>query len=154
MINSKTIEEIVSAKIAGSHLFLVEATVGAQNAINVFVDSEMAVTLHDCIELSKHIESQFDRESEDFELIVSSAGLSEPFKVARQYTKNIGKQVEVIGKDGQKQIGTLLSYTESGIELEIIKKIKPEGAKRKEEVAVKEAMTNDAIKSVRLHITI
>jgi len=153
MINTKTVEQIVNDKIAGSHLYLVEVTVGAQNAISVFVDSDVAVTLADCIELSKHVEAQFDREVEDFELNVSSAGLSEPFKVARQFVKNIGKEVEVIGKDGIKNIGTLLAYNETGIELEMIKKIKPEGAKRKQDIAIKESISFDKIKLVRIYIS-
>ena len=153
MINAKTVEQIVNDKIAGSHLYLVEVTVGAQNAISVFVDSDEAVTLADCIELSKHVEAQFDREVEDFELNVSSAGLSEPFKVARQFVKNIGKEVEVIGKDGIKNIGTLLAYNETGIELEMIKKIKPEGAKRKQDIAIKELISFDKIKLVRIYIS-
>jgi len=154
MISSKSIEQIVNEKIAGSQMFLVEVTVSLQNAIMVFLDSEIGVTLNDCIEINKYIESKLDRDLEDFELIVSSAGLSEPFKVSRQFTKNIGKEVEVIGKDGQKYIGILLSRNDSGIELELIKKIKPEGSKRKQEIVVKEAIAFEAIKSVRLHIKI
>jgi len=154
MISSKTIEQIVSDKIAGSHMFLVEVTVSSQNAITVFVDSETAVTLSDCIEINKHIESQLDREVEDYELSVSSAGLSEPLKVPRQFQKNIGKDIEVICKDGSKKIGTLLLHSDSGIEIETIQKIKPEGAKRKQEIAVKEALAFDTMKSVRLHIKI
>lgn len=153
MINAKTVEQIVNDKIAGSHLYLVEVTIGAQNAISVFVDSDEAVTLADCIELSKHVEAQFDREVEDFELNVSSAGLSEPFKVARQFVKNIGKEVEVIGKDGIKNVGTLLAYNETGIELEMITLIKPEGAKRKQEIATKESISFDKIKLVRIYIS-
>jgi ribosome maturation factor RimP len=154
MISAKTIEQIVTDKIIGSHMYLVEATVSAANAINVFVDSEEAVTLIDCMELSKHIEAQLDRDVEDFELSVSSAGLSEPFKVARQYAKNINKLVEIVGKDGQKRVGTLLSHSNSGIEAEFIKKEKPEGAKRKIDVAFKEQIPFEAIKLVRLHIII
>jgi|ERR1035437_1868530 ribosome maturation factor RimP len=154
MISAKTIEQIVNDKIIGGHMYLVEATVSAANAITVFVDSEQAVTLSDCMELSKHIESQLDREVEDFELSVSSAGLSEPFKVARQFAKNIDKLVEIVGKDGQKRIGTLIAHNPTGIEVEFIKKEKPEGAKRKVEVAFKEMIPFEAIKLVRLHITI
>ena len=61
-----------------------------------------SVTINDCVELSRHIESNLDRENEDFELNVSSAGLDQPFKVFRQYLKNINKDISVIKTDGQK----------------------------------------------------
>lgn len=154
MIQKQTIEQIVSEKIADSHMFLVEVTVSSQNTINVFVDSELAVTLNDCIEISKHIESKLDREIEDFELNVSSAGLSEPFKVERQYHKNIGKEIEIINKDGSKRKAILTGFSENIMEIETTQKVKPEGAKKKIEIPIKEQISLNAVKSVRLHIKI
>ena len=154
MIQKQTIEQIVSEKIADSHMFLVEVTVSSQNSINVFIDSELAVTLNDCIEISKHIESKLDREIEDFELNVSSAGLSEPFKVERQYHKNIGKEIEIIYKDGSKRKAILTGFSENTMEIETIQKVKPEGSKKKIEITAKEQIYLSVLKSVRLHIKI
>ncbi|MPN64567.1 Ribosome maturation factor RimP [bioreactor metagenome] len=80
------------------------------------------------------MESKLDRDMEDFELTVSSAGLSSPFKILRQYKKYEGKEVEVLGKNGQKITGILKSSDDKGFTVTLTKKVKPEGAKRKIEV--------------------
>ena len=67
-------------------------------------------------------------------LEVGSAGITAPFKLLRQYQKNIGNEVEVLLKKGEKQTGVLKSVDEEGIVLTVVKKVKPEGAKRKIEV--------------------
>ncbi len=68
--------------------------------------------------MSRYIESNLDRETEDFELSVMSAGMTEPFKITRQYIKNIGRQVDVVTKEGNKHTGKLISADNSGIILE------------------------------------
>ena len=103
MLSKEYIQEIVAEKITGTHLFLVEVTVDIHNAVNVYIDSELSVTLNNCIDLSKYIESKIDREKEDLELIVSSGRINRTFwKCAKQYYKNIGKEVAVIAKDGRR----------------------------------------------------
>ena len=72
-----------------------------------------------CVKLSRHIEGNLDREEEDFALQIASAGLSEPFKVFKQYEKNVGRKVDVKLKGGEKILGTMLSIEEGkGIILE------------------------------------
>ena len=83
------------------------------------------------MELNRHIEANLDREIEDYKLEVSSAGLTEPFKVLKQYEKNIGNEVEVFTKDNKKMTGILISCDEIKIVLQQEKTVKPEGAKRK-----------------------
>jgi len=75
MIDKKTIIEIIENEIADSDLFLVEVSVSSGNAISVVIDSFKGVPIITCIELSKAIEGKFDREVEDFELQVASAGV-------------------------------------------------------------------------------
>jgi len=84
-----------------------------------------------CANLSKFIESRIDREIEDYELEVGSAGLGMPFKVLKQYEKNLGEEVEVLSKDGKKFSGILKSASEESFTIIISKQVKPEGAKRK-----------------------
>jgi ribosome maturation factor RimP len=74
--------------------------------------------------LSKFIESQLDREIEDFELNVSSSGLDQPYKLSRQYIKNIGREVAVLQKDNTKIEGTLLAADENGFTLKTVTKVK------------------------------
>lgn len=136
MISKDLISEITEEYIKDSDLFLVDVNVRPGNIISVEVDSDEGVNLEDCITLSKHIESKLNRDEEDFELEVGSAGITSPFKIARQYQKNIGNEVEVLTKSGSKLSGKLKSNNEEGFCITITKMVKPEGAKRK--VAVDE----------------
>ena len=81
------------------------------------------------------MESKLDRDIEDFELTVGSAGLTSPLKTTRQYQKNIGKEIEVLTKKGQKLSGILKEVSDDDFIVTISKKEKAEGAKRKTEVS-------------------
>ena len=61
-------------------------------------NEERKITIDDCIQFSRAIEHNLDRDKEDFELEVSSAGMSSPFKVYQQYVKHVGRQVKLILK--------------------------------------------------------
>lgn len=117
-------------------MFLVDVTVRPGNVIVVELDSDVSIGIDDCITLSRNIESQLDREAEDFELEVGSAGITSPFKIPRQYKKNIGNEVEVLTKSGQKMSGILKASDDDGFTVTITKMVKPEGAKKK--IAVEE----------------
>ena len=73
-----------------------------------------------------------DREVEDYELEVGSAGLTSPFKVAKQYEKNIGNDIEVLTRDGRKLSGTLQSLAPDGesFVMTVKEKVKEPGKKR------------------------
>lgn len=136
MIEKSLIQDITDKYLADKDMFLVDIAVRPGNIIVVEVDSDQGVSIEDCITLSKHIESQLDRDAEDFELEVGSAGVTSPFSMPRQYQKNLGNEVEVLTKAGQKLTGILKSCDESGFTVTVTNMIKPEGAKRK--IAVEE----------------
>jgi ribosome maturation factor RimP len=92
------------------------------------------VDIDQCAALSRHLEANLDRDVEDFELTVTSVGLTSPFKTLRQYKKFEGEEVEVLTKKGEKMTGTLKSSDPEGFTITVTKKMKPEGAKRKVEV--------------------
>ena len=117
MIDRRKIEHLVEEKLSGTDQFLVGILVKPGNRILVFIDSDTHVTIDDCVAVSRHIEANVDREVEDYELQVSSAGLDQPFKLLRQYHKNTGKQVDIILNDGKKITGTLARVESKGIEL-------------------------------------
>lgn len=122
MIAEKQILELIEAHFTGTDLFPVEVKVKPGNRIYIFIDSDTSVTIAQCIGLSRFIEKQFDREIEDFELNVSSSGLDQPYKLIRQYIKNVGRDVAVVKKDKIKIEGRLLAADEEGINvLESIK---------------------------------
>ena len=131
MILKDTVKQIVESFLSNKDYYLVDIIVTKDNRISVEIDHFEGVSIDFCIELSKEIESRLDRETEDYELEVSSAGLTEPFKVLKQYEKNIGNEVEVLTKAGIKMTGVLKSSDSEKITLQLEKQIKPEGAKRK-----------------------
>ncbi|HEX7412376.1 MAG TPA: ribosome assembly cofactor RimP [Bacteroidales bacterium] len=124
MINEKLISNIIQLAIGGTDKFLVEVKVRTGNRIMVFVDSDTLLTIADCAGLSKFIESHLNRESEDFELSVSSPGIDMPYRNVRQYLKNTGREVSVITNDGIKRIGTLIAADQQGMELLEVTKMK------------------------------
>ena len=131
MISKDSIYQAVEEFLAATDYFLVDIKVTQDNRVLVEIDSFEGVSIDFCAELNRHIESQFDREVEDFELEVSSAGLTEPFKVTKQYEKNIGNEVEVLTKAGKKLSGILTEVHEDNFILQTERSEKPVGAKRK-----------------------
>jgi ribosome maturation factor RimP len=138
-VEVKIVRDLVEDYLKNSDKYLVEVTIQPGNKIIVEMDSDQSVSIDDCVALTKQIESQLDRDVEDYELEVGSAGISQPFKVLRQYKKYIGKEVETLLKDGKKYTGILKEADENKIILTVEKQIKPEGAKRK--VTVEEDLT-------------
>ena len=75
--------------------------------------------IDDCVKISRHIEFSLDRESEDFDLQVSSPGADAPFKVRDQYKKYEGKNVEVITTENKVINGRIIASDETKFELEM-----------------------------------
>ena len=135
------VAEIVENYLKQSDKYLIEVKLEPGDRVVVEIDGDTPVSIDDCIALTKHIESQFDRDVEDFELEVGSAGISQPFKVLRQYRNAVGREVETLLKTGKKHTGILKAANEKAIVLTVKKQIKPEGAKRK--TTVEEALSFD-----------
>ena len=76
-------------------LFLVDLNISDSYKITVTLDGDNGVTLQDCIDISKVIDQNLDREEQDFSLEVASAGVSSPLKLVRQFKKNIGRTIKV-----------------------------------------------------------
>jgi len=76
-------------------LFLIDFRIGSDNSIKIVIDGDHGVTLQDCMMVSRAIEHNLDREEVDFALEVTSAGATEPLTIPRQYSKNIGRKMEV-----------------------------------------------------------
>ena len=130
MISKAKVTEIVNEWLAEKEYFLVDVSVSADNCVSVEIDHADGVWIEDCVLLSRHIEANLDRDVEDYELEVGSAGIGHPFKVLRQYINHIGKEVEVLAKDGKKYRGIMARADEAEFAVTIQVKEKPEGAKR------------------------
>jgi ribosome maturation factor RimP len=81
-------------------VFLIDLTITDGYKIIVTLDGDNGVTLQDCIDISRAIEHNLDREEHDFALEVASAGVSTPLKLVRQYKKNIGRTLKVKMAEG------------------------------------------------------
>ncbi len=124
MISEQLIKELTNTHLEGTDRFAVSIAVRSDNRIRIFIDSDSHVLIEHCIELSKFIESQLDRDIEDFELNVSSSGLDQPYKLSRQYIKNIGREVAVLLKDNNKVSGTLIAADKDSFSIKEITKAK------------------------------
>lgn len=146
MIETKKIEEIASRHLEGTDMFVVGCSVTPMNEVELLIDSDSSVAIDSCVELSRAIEAEFDRDVEDFELTVASAGIGSELKCLRQYRKLIGKSVEVLLKSGIKILATLEEMTDESITLSYEEKQAVEGKKRKELVKVTHTYSFDEIK--------
>ncbi len=132
MIEVGVVKALVEEWLSGKDYFLTDLTISADDRIVVEIDHKDGVWIEDCVELSRFIESGLDREREDFELEVGSAGIGQPFKVLRQYQIHQGDRVEVLKADGKKLVGVLGEADEEGFTLTVAEKVRLEGKKRPE----------------------
>lgn len=112
-------EDLISEKPG---FFLVDIKIGLSNNVRVFLDADQGINIDELVQINRNlykkiIESGTFPEN-DFALEVSSPGLDEPLKIQRQYLKNIGKNVEVLRKDGIKIEGKLKTVTEHSVLIE------------------------------------
>ena len=143
MIDAVRIREIAEAQMDGTDLFVVDVRVAPGNGIEVVVDSDTQVG----------IDASFDREQEDFELTVTSAGIGQPLRMLRQYRKLIGREVEVVLKEGGKLVVTLIDATGEAITVEYQEKAAVEGKKRKELVTRRRELPLAEVKSTCEHLS-
>ena len=147
------ISEIIDAidsEIVARGLYIIEVTVSKDNDVEVTIESEEGkVELEDCVAISRFFETKFDRETEDYSLTVTSAGLDQPFKVLKQFVKAVGKKVEVQLKGGKKMVAVLEAADEESITLKYSQKEAVEGKKKKEIVEHVDRFTMDQVNSVR-----
>ena len=117
MIAKEQITVLCEEALAGTDRFLVEVKVKPNNVIEVYVDSDTAVNIDHCAELSRFINEKLDRDVEDYELSVFSWGLSGALKLDRQLQKYVGKDVEVKDKEVGKLQGKLISFDAEKVEI-------------------------------------
>lgn len=132
MMTEKYLSSLVNGYLEGSSHFLIELSVKPGNHIMVFIDGDHGVTIDDCQALSRFLEQKLDRDKEDFDLMVSSAGADKPLRLPRQFVKNIGKELEIVTGAGARLTGTLTEAGETGIVIEEeIRKTKKEISRKR-----------------------
>lgn len=153
MITKKEIVQLVSEKIEDTEYYIVDINVSTSNQIRVEIDGDKGVKINDCVDISRHIEGNYDREEVDFELTVSSAGMDQPFKITRQYQRYIGREVETKITSGEKLKGILVSADENAMVLEVTRKEKIEGKKKKLLITENKTIPMEQVKETKVVIS-
>jgi ribosome maturation factor RimP len=157
MVNKDKVSQLITDELEGSTIVLVDLQITPSNQIKVLLDSHEGVTISKCVEISRLVEGNLDREVEDFELEVSSYGLSQPFMLPLHYLKNVNREVEVYYNDGKSIKGILstVELTDNKEEIDFIeiltsKKVKTEGKKKKVLVEEITKIAGSEIKKAKL----
>lgn len=152
LITEEKIQSLVDECIS-SEQFIVVLQVNTGNRIYIELDNmDKPTSISDCIALSRHVEHSLDREAEDFSLEVASPGLEKPFRVFKQYVKNIGRPVKVKFNDGGTIEGELVSAEGERITLKTREKKRIEGRKAKEWVEELMEIPTETIKETLIKI--
>ena len=127
MIEKIKVLELIDSALEGGDKFLVNLKIAPGNRIYVDIDGDAGVTIDDCVALSRAIEGGLNRDEEDFELMVSSAGADQPLKMARQYPRHIGRTLDVELMTGESIVGEMTAADGEGFSIHVkgTKKSKP-----------------------------
>lgn len=121
------IKDWLQPELQKRNLFLVDLKSSGGKKYEVFIDGEQNVTIDECAEVSRYLESLLDEGGlvpENYNLQVSSPGMGNPLKVPQQYKKRIGRVLDLYLEEGDKLEVLLVDTNEEGI---IVKEIiKPE----------------------------
>ncbi len=146
MITKETIKTWVEEWLQRGDYFLVDIMMDGDRIV-IEIDHADGVWIEDCAALSRFLQEQLGEELGDYELEVGSAGIGQPFKVMQQYRNHIGKEVEVLQKNGQKVQGTLVSVADDRtFVVKVQEKQHVEGKKRPVLVDVEKTFAMDDIK--------
>jgi ribosome maturation factor RimP len=129
--------------------FLVETGIKPTNNVRVFIDADQGAAIDQLSKINrvlyKWMEESFFPNG-DFSIEVSSPGLDEPLKMNRQFLKNIGRNVEVVLKDGLKREGKLISVSEDEVVVE------EEKGKGKKKELIEHKILKQEIKTTKVQV--
>jgi ribosome maturation factor RimP len=152
LITKEQIFALADEHFKGTDKFVTKVNASTGNHIEVFIDGETAVTISDCVDLSRHIEKSLDREKEDFSLEVSSHGAANPLVNYRQYKKHLGKTFEIKLNDNTKHEGELIEFNEQELTIKYsVRENKPIG-KGKITVEKQEKIPFNSIKESKIKL--
>lgn len=110
---NKLIEEAINSR---EDLFIVSSSISNNLDINLVIDGDNLVNISDCIEISRKVEHNLDREEFDFAIKVQSPGADEPLILPRQYKKHIGRTLKLKTIEGKFE-GKLEDIDENSIKI-------------------------------------
>ena len=147
MIDKNVIKTAVEEWLEKGDYYLVDVEMTPDDRIVIEIDHADGVWIEDCADLSRFLQERLGDELGNYELEVGSAGIGQPFKVIQQYRNHIGKEVEVLQKDGKKTVGVLKDVTDDETFVVTTKeKQQVEGRKRPVLVEVDKSFTIGDVK--------
>lgn len=148
------VQELVAEALErNTSLFLIDLTITEDQKIKVIIDGDQGVSLNDCIEVSRAVEHQLDRDEMDFSLEVTSAGATEPLINTRQFPKNVGRKLKVKMNTGEIIEGVLTEAKEKTIKLNWKAREKKPVGKGKITVQKEVVLDHEEIKEAKVMIT-
>ncbi len=148
MISDNYIKSIIDDELSSRNLFLVDIKINSANKINVFIDSKKGVTIEECAKLSCVIKEKLNNRLDDYALEVSSPGLDKSLVLPVQFEKNLGRDLDIITKEGNKLTGKLTGVFKNGIE--IVTEVTKKSNKKIEHVTKKYLFDFADIKSAKV----
>ena len=151
MISKTVVQQLIDQWLEDKDYFLADLSINGDKIL-VEIDHAEGVWIEDCVSLSRFIEQGLDRDEEDFDLEVGSAGIGQPFKVRRQYDIHVGDQVEVLTAAGRKLTGVLSEVGDEAFVLTTTEKVKVPGEKRPRQEEVAHTLPFVDVKWTKLYI--
>jgi ribosome maturation factor RimP len=145
MILKDKIETLATDFLENTDKFIMNIDVKPGNIIIVTLDGDTLVSIEDCIQLSRYIESKLDRDDEDFELRVRSYGAESPLLLPRQYKKHIGRELKFTLKDGTTLQGKLVEVQDGQIGI-----LEKKGGKKKTVQESQKTLSHNEIEDARI----
>jgi len=124
MIDKQTVENLVRQLIDDNDYFVVDITVGSDDKITVYLDKfGKGISLDECEQFHRKLYPELEKMYDNFDLTVSSPGLTVEFKVWQQYYKNKGREIEVLTNDGNTYRGTIVDADDNQVVLQTKKQL-------------------------------
>lgn len=95
IMDIKNIQSTLDAFLKDTDKFVVELTMSNDNLIQITLDGDNRASIDDCIEVTRYLESKYDRDQEDYELRVSTYGIDNPIIMLRQFNKIVGTEIMI-----------------------------------------------------------
>lgn len=147
---NQLVEKVLESR---EDLFLIDFKIDSSNKIFIILDGDNGVNLQDCIEVSRAVEAELDREEQDFSLEVASAGVSSPLKLVRQFKKNLNRNLKVKKADNEVIEAQLTAVSDENITLEWKAREPKKIGKGKETVEKKVQLSYSEIKEATVIIS-
>ena len=148
----KEIRKVAEKALEGSDMFVVDCTITPDNTIDLTIDSDTSVSIDACAMINRAISDAFNRDEEDYQLTVASAGIGEPLRLVRQYQKLVGESIEVLLKSGVKVLATLDEVSEEAITISYDEAVVVEGKKKKQIQRTTHTFSFDEIKCAKEYL--